>query len=362
MILSLHNTAGLASAESPEDCAEIMVGCTLISEGAADDFTFRIAPSSGWTYQNSSTSESGRPVMAEDMPLPDGTPAGQSFKDIKITGFSGNSDATLEESTGKIKFNKPGWYMYRIMQVIPDINPLGIKYDHSEYYVVVYVEYKDETSEDVIVKSVTAWHNPEGSGRHRPDLSDISSVTDNGGNAPSENSEPEVYGKTGIGERSVQVRFWNSIDTGAFSVRKNVTGNLGDLTKEFNFTADFSGLAPECEYAVENDGAEFISGANSNADGSNVTFLTDASGKAVLKFRLKDDDGFYFEGLPKGAVFSVIEEETDHLPSFTVTEGDSVVKHDEKHSSASLSTGDISVSKDKLYFCASERLHHDHQF
>lgn len=333
------------SAADRANTAHIDITNTVSTTGNVDAFTFRIEPVEGWTHENTSSSGNGSSLSASELPLPEGTKTGQSFKEITISGFAGNGNSSLTQSSGTITFTKPGWYMYRVKEMIPDPVQAGVKYDQSEYFVVVYTEYADEISDDVIVRNVTAWHNPHGSGKYRPDLEDISSITDNNGAPALDNNEPMIYGKTGIGESSVEVKFWNSQETGSLSVSKNVTGNLGDLHKRFVFVADISGLTPGIEYKLRNDGAEFISGAKESGD----AFITDMDGKARLEFTLGDDDNFYFEGLPEGASFEVKESASDHFPSYEVTKGSSVIKSDSKKTHTALSTGTVEVSEAAAY-------------
>ena len=85
-------------------------------------------------------------------------------------------------------------------------------------------------------------------------------------------------------------------------VRKNVTGNLGDLTKVFEYTAEFTGLVPGQAYKIEGDDEK--------------TFMADQSGKASAAIRLKDGQTAVIRKLPKGATYKVTEAASDHIAEY----------------------------------------------
>lgn len=333
------------SGETNNNIAEIMISNTMLSKSNIDEFTFRVEPIEGWTQENVSSSSNGTSIPQNEVPMPEGTPQGQLFKDITISGFTGNGNLQISKSSGKITFNRPGWYLYKVKEVVPETIQQSVEYDKSEYFVVVYTEFSNEESDEIRVKNVTAWHNEQDSEEHMPDLEDISSITDNGGVPAVNNDKPKIYGKTGIGENSVVVKFWNSQHTGSLRVSKNVTGNLGDLTKRFSFTADISGLSPGIEYKVTNEGAEFLSGTEENGE----SFTADSDGNAHLVFTLSDDEEFYFDGLPVGASFTISEEKSDHFPSYEVKCDNTLIASDSKKSHSSISTGEVKVTEAKAY-------------
>ena len=85
-------------------------------------------------------------------------------------------------------------------------------------------------------------------------------------------------------------------------VQKNVTGNLGDLTKEFEYTAEFSGLVPGQAYTVEGDDSK--------------VFNADSQGNASIPLKLKDDMSVTIKQLPKGAKYKITEAASDHVAEF----------------------------------------------
>ena len=85
---------------------------------------------------------------------------------------------------------------------------------------------------------------------------------------------------------------------------KNVTGNLGDTTKKFEYTAEFAGLVPGQAYEVEGDDEK--------------TFNADPSGRAGIPFALADGQEVRIKQLPKGAQYRITEKASDHVAGFKV--------------------------------------------
>lgn len=126
-------------------------------------------------------------------------------------------------------------------------------------------------------------------------------------------------------------------------ISKSVTGNLGDLTKRFMFRTELSGLAPDTEYSIANNGADFVSGSDTASDEESGVCKTDSEGFAIMYFTMKDDDSVSFEGLPAGTSFKVEEEASDHDPSYVVKQGGSVIKQDSGEEGNDLSTGEVTM-------------------
>ena len=107
----------------------------------------------------------------------------------------------------------------------------------------------------------------------------------------------------------------NPQTTGIFhdlKVRKNVTGNLGDLTKVFEYTAEFTGLTPGKAYKIEGDDEK--------------TFMADQSGKASAAIKLKDGQTAVIRDLPKGATYKVTEAASDHIAEYRMFSEDMAEK------------------------------------
>ncbi|MBR0373838.1 MAG: hypothetical protein IJH91_04865 [Mogibacterium sp.] len=304
--------------------ADIVVGKTLTANSSETEFQFVIEAVEGWTHENESSSASGRRIAASEVPMPEGTADGETTKTVTIAGVRQGVPAAM--SVGAITYEAPGWYMYRIAEV-PG-TAAGVRYDATSYYAVVYVEYEDEVSDQIVVKNITAWHNNAGAAGRRPDLTDISAVTDTDGAAAQPNDGPGTFGKVGIGTNSLAAyKFWNDAETGTVRVQKNVTGSLGDRTKEFRFTVRLTGLGAGQTYVIVNDGAVLETGFDGSAempDGT-ATFTSGADGAAELTVRLQDDASFEFGNVPIGATFEVTEAGSDHRASYEVTRGGGTV-------------------------------------
>ena len=87
-------------------------------------------------------------------------------------------------------------------------------------------------------------------------------------------------------------------------IKKKVTGNLGDLSKVFEYTAEFSGLVPGQAYTVE------------GFDGK--VFNADQSGNAVIPLKLTDGRSVTIKKLPKGAKYQITEAPSEHAAEFRV--------------------------------------------
>ena len=123
-----------------------------------------------------------------------------------------------------------------------------------------------------------------------------------------------VIGKTGDTEKEILVAEHKDRSGNAstnpqtieiyqdLKVQKNVTGNLGDLTKIFEYTVEFTDLVPNTEYKVEGDDAK--------------TFKAGADGKATLDLRLADDQSALIKQLPKSATYVVTEAASDHIAQY----------------------------------------------
>lgn len=85
-------------------------------------------------------------------------------------------------------------------------------------------------------------------------------------------------------------------------VQNSVTGNLGDLTKTFSYTAEFTGLEPGKPYTVE--------GFDSKV------FNADQSGNAMIPLKLMGGKSVTIMQLPKGAKYRITQEPSDHVAGF----------------------------------------------
>ena len=143
-------------------------------------------------------------------------------------------------------------------------------------------------------------------------------------------------------------RMWNAQVTHDVVLRKNVTGNLGDLSKEFVFEVSLSGLEANQTYTtnvpagsaedsetVLDAGNKSFSGSATNdqtsagvkmydmepaaslaADGK--SFTTDETGKVTFSVRLRDDDILVLNALPRTASYRIKEQASDHVAQYNI--------------------------------------------
>lgn len=289
--------------------AEIVVSKTLLGGINSDTYEFEIEAVKGWSNESESTFDNGQNLVASELPMPRETR-------IEIGDINKTTSHTKSASFGTISYSEPGWYMYRVREVIPSVRNAGVKYDESVYYVVVYVV--NGADGKVAVKNVTAWHNNKDSMRNLPNLTDISAETDSDDGAKV-NDGPNIFGKTDAGEQAVMVRFWNRQEVSTLKVMKNVTGSLGDRSAVFDFELKLANMSGSTSYKVIADGAVLAEGFNEDA------FMTDNSGAATLHFGLEDDASIAIEGMPVGATCELKEAASNHVASFTTCENGDVI-------------------------------------
>jgi hypothetical protein len=104
------------------------------------------------------------------------------------------------------------------------------------------------------------------------------------------------------------LEFKNTSSTDTLIIKKEVTGSLADKTKQFNFTI----LIPEGGDAINLGSDSSFTGTihratNSTANDTSVT-VTVGTEKT---FTLADGEYVTFEGVPKGMIYTVTEDEYD---------------------------------------------------
>lgn len=336
-----------------------------------------------------------------------------------------------------IKYTKAGYYLYKINEVNSEAYDTvpGMFYDDHTYYLAVYVANKTDargnTIDGVYVHDVTAWRNDSDTD-FKPNLTDIAKIEDifeaNGagkdaklqdntrgktqeqyssnpkaqtsGNSTVEANTPgqddadtrntndtiananpaEVSSNEGNlskvekGTNVLPPDFWNDQFTRDIIISKDVVGNLGDRTKEFEYVVELEGLEKNHTYttnvpayttegaanngivdnsnhtATANYAAATLRSTSAGADmyaipantsykvgpdanitksgigsvtsakdtaasESNKVFKTDANGKATFLVKLKDDERLVINSLPVTAKYTVTEVASDHVAS-----------------------------------------------
>ncbi|MBQ9015002.1 MAG: InlB B-repeat-containing protein [Firmicutes bacterium] len=97
-------------------------------------------------------------------------------------------------------------------------------------------------------------------------------------------------------------------------IKKIVTGDLGDLTKQFEFTIELSGLRAGEEVSTTNDPGIETSKV--------VKYTADASGKATIRIKLRGGEEKVIPAIPYGATYKVTEAASDHVASYTIAAED----------------------------------------
>lgn len=111
-------------------------------------------------------------------------------------------------------------------------------------------------------------------------------------------------------------------------VTKNVKGNLGDLTKEFEFTAHFTGLQKNTNYGQ---------------------FTSDGNGNATYTFKLKSKGSIEFEEIPDASEMSITEAASNHFASVvvkTLNPETIILTKENQEKEKALSTGNIEILDD----------------
>lgn len=109
-----------------------------------------------------------------------------------------------------------------------------------------------------------------------------------------------------------KVEITNEYKAYDLTISKEVTGNQGDKTKEFDVSVNISGVVPNKAYTVTKGGTP----------DAPDTVTSDSSGNISATIKLKDTDSVRIEGIPKNATYDVSEAYGDYDPNVTVT-GDS---------------------------------------
>ena len=275
----------------------------------------------------------------------------------------------------------------------------GVDYDNNSYYVVFYVcnreaasdsgadEYgrgtkKGDTDTGVYVHTITSWTNKTDTD-HKPDntmrtsdgladaknwLNDLMQSQDvdskysteygDGGHPAKPNtgrvdnnksSEPsdvthDNTGKVGISSPDEPdfleaYRMWNGQITHDLVLKKEVTGNLGDLSKDFVFTVALTGLEADQTYTTDipagsTEDASAAGDATNDVTTAGVklydmvpqeclaadgkSFTADGTGSVKFKVKLKDDDVLVLNALPMNASYQITEEASDHVAQYNI--------------------------------------------
>lgn len=137
-------------------------------------------------------------------------------------------------------------------------------------------------------------------------------------------------------EKPVQVIMKDELKRADIRVSKNVTGSLGDITKEFSFILSVDNAEPGKKYDVKK-GSE------------NAGVTSDKSGRISYEFTLKDEEEIVIKGIPekigsKPVTYVVTEKANNHKASY---ETDTGKKGANESSDRDLSTETMTVGIDR---------------
>lgn len=307
---------------------------------------YQLTAVKGFDNANVNSNESGKAIAAKDMPMPKSQDA--ENHQVKVSGTTAtvtvgdfrtdekDSDTQKHRVTPvEISFQKAGYYLYRLTETgSTPANVPGVTYDNHSYYVVVYVANRTDeagnTLDGVYVHDITSYRNESGKDTYQPNLSDIAGVTDNNGTKASENTEDNLA-KVGLSDPEhpdvlEAYRFWNHGNTQDIMLQKNVTGNLGDRSKEFEFRISLAGLESETTYTTSEAAADTKLTTSAGTDLvrtekgtlSGKSFVSDDQGCAELVVRLQDDEKLVLNGIPVSAKYQITEQSNDHIADFQV--------------------------------------------
>lgn len=134
-------------------------------------------------------------------------------------------------------------------------------------------------------------------------------------------------------------RMWNGQITHDIVLKKSVTGNLGDLTKEFVFEVTLTGLEADQTYTTDipagsADETECAGEATNDVTSAGVkmydmtpsiclakdgkSFTTDAAGKVSFRVKLRDGEALVINALPRSASYRITEMESDHVAQYNI--------------------------------------------
>lgn len=253
MMLTVGATAVLAEeAGAPITSVDVSKVYKLNGAGIspAETFNFDIA--------KKEVSNAGTGVTKDNMPVPSIGSAAYTVTDgAKTDGNSKNVTIDFTQDNQLI-YSAVGIYDYTVSEKAG--NTLGVAYDTKTY-----------TMRVVVV-------NGETRGTYK-----ISSVK---------------FIDSATNQKANTVSFENTYSANTLSVSKNVTGALGDMTKDFQFHVTFTN-------GTDKTWTDAITVKKTNQDGETSTITLGEDGG----FTLKDDETVVFENVPADLTYTVSEDD-----------------------------------------------------
>ncbi len=337
-------TVDLTRQTASSDTATIRMGKTLKAVQnnkfpSVTDFSYTLERIKAWDNSNVAAASNGKVLDKADIPLP--AVSSTASHTITVSGDTatvaiGNFMGSDSQDTATIrnrftdvpiKYTKAGYYEYKLKEVssAPASVP-GITYDKHEYFIVVYVCNKMDSSgntiDGVYVHSITAYRNNSGSETYKPNLTDIGKTTDNNDEASKQNDESNL-GKVGLSTSASPNmlkadNMWNVYNTSDLLISNNVQGTLGDRNKKFEFLVTLSGLENSKAYKLSGD-VEMGNVSTGTYNSQNTSITTNAQGQATFTVKLKDDEKMRIEALNATSNYTIVESANNHIPSYSIS-------------------------------------------
>lgn len=252
MMLSVSNAVFAAGSTSYDDCGSVTI--TKVYE-AENGGTTSPAETFHFTIERTSVTDAAEGITAANMPV--ATIGSVSY----AAGEAGSTTKAKDITITLPEYTSVGVYTYTIKETAG--STAGVTYYGN----------------DILLKVTVIEQN----GKVRVAAVHTETPVDTG-NAQGKKSDT----------------FSNTYSAGKLSVKKTVTGNLGDQSKDFKVTVTFA--APEGK--TVNEAISYIDG------GSEKTIPTTAweDGVATAEIELKHDETVTFTNIPYGVTYTVVED------------------------------------------------------
>ncbi len=235
----------------------------------AETFTF--------TYTAYDLTDSNANLDVDDMPaIPNST---IEFKEGTATAAGYEQDVAVALSD--ITWPGVGVYYYKVNEVEGDT--LGVTYDTDEAFLKVTVAYDEGTNTYYTAFVTLSLKDEKGK------------INDDGTEVGDGITDSKIAG------------FENVYDAGDLTVKKNVTGNLGDISKDFEVKVTFTnstGKAVNSTITYTSDAT-----VEGDKDTGSVVFAEGAT-TAEVTLNLKHNESVVFDNIPYGITYTV--EESDY--------------------------------------------------
>ena len=293
-------------------------GDTTDGKSPAEDFTVTFTPKSFFNVPASANmTVAGMPSIANAVLSATKGAADTSAATNVTADTSAATNVTAEVTLPAYAY--VGDYWYEVRETAGDT--AGVTYDNAVYYLHVQVVHESDSSNNLL--RLVTLHS----------------------------AEPQADGTPAASGDTKNDGITNTYRNGSLSVKKTVTGNMGDLTKEYTATVTFSYTSDAAACPVRSD-VTYTDGTEKTIAASNWT-KADGKWTASATLTLSHDETVTFENLPYGVSYEVVEtdysgEGYTHSFAFeNADSGDAVTAEGGSWANAK-ATGTITDAEDKL--------------